>query len=469
MKTRSSPGRRGSESRVPAGETAGTGGGVRRPRTRFGVWMARPLFDFHVITGVTVVLLTIGLMMVLSSSSVVAYLNTGSPYSMFMPQVIYALIGCVIFVIVVRVPTEWLRRVAVPGLVLLCVLLVLVLFLGEEQMGSRAWFTFSGFSFQPSELGKVALALWAAHLIATFTAARVEIDRALPALATVSVLMLGLVVLQKDLGMMIILGIIFMSALWFGGVNIRWVSGIAAGAVAAALILGFTAGYRSDRIQAFLNPSRDPQGLNYQSNQAKFALANGGFFGTGLGQSDAKWSYLPQSYNDFIFAVIGEETGLIGALSVLGLFAAVLAVGMRISRRQRDPFLKVLVAVATTWIVAQAFINIACVVGLLPVTGLQLPLISAGGTSMLSTMVMFGLIAHAALREPEAVASLSNGPRNLSVRVFGAPRAPVRRSPAPRYVHKSDESRTTRPRAARRAETRRTADVRRSQRRSHSS
>lgn len=430
-----------------------------RPRTRFGVWMTRPLYDFHIITGITFVLLTIGLMMVLSSSSVVAYLNTGSPYSLFLPQVIYATLGVVIFVAVVRMPTEWIRAAAVPALVVFSVLLILVLFVGEEQMGAKAWFAIGGFSFQPSEFTRVALAVWASHLIATFTAARIEIDRALPGLAAVSVVLLALVVLQRDLGMMIILGIIFMSALWYGGFNIRWFFGIAAGAVTAALILGLTAGYRSDRIQAFLSPDHDPQGLNYQSRQAMFALANGGFFGTGLGQSDAKWSYLPQAYNDFIFAVVGEELGLVGALGVIALFAAVAMIGMRISRRATDPFLKVLIAVATTWIVAQAAINIGCVIGLLPVTGLQLPLISAGGTSMLSTMAMFGLIAHAAFREPEAMASLRTGHRKPSARVFGVPREPVRRSPTARYVRRAGHD--PKPRQVRRAEVRRTADSRR--------
>lgn len=424
--------------------------------------MTRPLYDFHIIAGITFVLLTIGLMMVLSSSSVVAYLNTGSPYSLFLPQVIYAILGVAIFVAVVRIPTEWIRVAAVPALVVFGVLLIVVLFVGEEQMGARAWFAVGGFSFQPSEFTRVALAVWAAHLIATFTAARVQIDRALPALAAVSVVILALVVLQRDLGMMIILGIIFMSALWYGGFNIKWFFSIAAGAVVAALILGLTAGYRSDRIQAFMSPDHDPQGLNYQSNQAKFALANGGFFGTGLGQSDAKWSYLPQAYNDFIFAVVGEELGVVGALGVIALFAAVAMIGMRISRRATDPFLKVLVAVATTWIVAQAAINIGCVIGLLPVTGLQLPLISAGGTSMLSTMAMFGLIAHAAFREPEAIASLRNSPRKLTARVFGVPREPVRRTSVPRYVRRADQH-DPKPRQVRRAEVRRTAEPRRAE------
>ncbi|MGW4019429.1 FtsW/RodA/SpoVE family cell cycle protein [Rhodococcus ruber] len=219
-----------------------------------------------------------------------------------------------------------------------------------------------------------------------------------------------------------------------------------------------TVGYRSDRIRAFLNPDADPQGINYQATQARYALANGGLFGQGLGQSNSKWSYLPQAYNDFIFAIIGEELGAVGALLVIGLFAAVLWVGLRVALRSTDPFLRMLSAVATMWIVLQAFINIAYVVGLLPVTGLQLPLISAGGTSMLTTLLMFGLIAHAAYREPEARVSLdsSTSPR-LVTRIFGRPRVgaaprpvrapkirrPARPDPTARGTH-SAESRTAR-------------------------
>lgn len=169
--------------------------------------------------------------------------------------------------------------------------------------------------------------------------------------------------------------------------------------------------------------------MNFQSTQAKYALANGGIFGRGLGQSDAKWSYLPQAHNDFIFAVIGEELGLVGALIVVALFAAVLIVGLRIAKRSTDPFLKVMTATATTLIVVQAFINIAYVVGLIPVTGLQLPLISAGGTSMITTLLMFGLIAHAAFREPEAVASAESSGRGWIPLVFGKPRFGIAKKP----------------------------------------
>lgn len=387
------------------------------------MWLSLPLFDFHVILSVTALLVTVGLTMVLSSSSVESYVSSGSPYARFVPQAMYAAIGVVAFVVIVRMNTQRIRALAPWLLGIAGVLLVLVLIpgIGVEQMGARSWFVVAGISFQPSEFAKVALVIWCAHLLATYLAAGVDVNTALKPLAVVSVIVMALVVLQRDLGTMITIGIILMSVLWFGGFRTRYVVSISVAGIGASVVLGLTAGYRSDRIKAFMNPELDPQGLNYQTIQAKYALANGGLFGKGLGQSDAKWSYLPQSHNDFIFAVIGEELGFIGAGLLIGLFAVVLLIGMRISQRSTDPFLRILAAASTTWIVLQAFINIAYVVGLVPVTGLQLPLISAGGTSMITTMMMFGFIAHAALREPEALVSLHNGGGRWMQAVFGRP------------------------------------------------
>src|SRR6185295_1029788 len=153
----------------------------------------------------------------------------------------------------------------------------------------------------------------------------------------------------------------------------------------------------------------DSQGSGYQARQARFALANGGFFGDGLGQGTAKWNYLPNAHNDFIFAIIGEELGLIGAVGLLGLFGLFAYTGMRIARRSVDPFLRLLTATTTLWVIGQSFINVGYVIGLLPVTGIQLPLISAGGTSTATTLFMIGVVANAARHEPDAVATLRAG------------------------------------------------------------
>ena len=180
-------------------------------------------------------------------------------------------------------------------------------------------------------------------------------------------------------------------------------------AVASAAILAVSEGYRSDRVMSWLNPGADSQGSGYQAKQARFALANGGVFGDGLGQGTAKWNYLPNAHNDFIFAIIGEELGFVGAAGLLCLFGLFAYTGMRIARRSADPFLRLLTATATMWVLGQAFINVGYVIGLLPVTGLQLPLISAGGTSTATTLLIIGVIANAARHEPEAVAALRAG------------------------------------------------------------
>jgi cell division protein FtsW len=228
-------------------------------------------------------------------------------------------------------------------------------------------------------------------------------------LVPAAVVALALVVAQPDLGQTVSLGIILLGLLWYAGLPLRvFVSSLAAVFVAGA-VLAMSAGYRSDRVRSWLDPENDPQDTGYQARQAKFALAHGGIFGDGLGQGVAKWNYLPNAHNDFIFAIIGEELGLVGALGLLGLFGLFAYTGMRIARRSADPFLRLLTATTTFWVLGQAFINIGYVIGMLPVTGLQLPLISAGGTSTATTLFMIGIMANAARHEPEAVAALRAG------------------------------------------------------------
>ena len=208
-----------------------------------------------------------------------------------------------------------------------------------------------------------------------------------------------------------------------------FLSSLGAVAVSGA-ILAMSAGYRSDRVQSWLNPAADGQGSGYQARQARFALANGGVFGDGLGQGTAKWNYLPNAHNDFIFAIIGEELGFVGAVGLLCLFGLFAYTGMRIARRSADPFLRLLTATATLWICSQVFINVGYVVGLLPVTGLQLPLISAGGTSTATTLLMIGIMTNAARHEPQAIAALRSGrddPVNRLLRLpLPAPYVPTR-------------------------------------------
>jgi cell division protein FtsW len=250
---------------------------------------------------------------------------------------------------------------------------------------------------------------------------RASLREMLIPLVPAAVIALALIVAQPDLGQTVSMAIILLGLLWYGGLPLRvFVSSMFA-AVSAAAILAVSAGYRSDRVRSWLDPGADPQDSGYQAKQAKFALANGGFFGDGLGQGTAKYNYLPNAHNDFIFAIIGEELGFVGAFGLLCLFGLLAYTGMRVARRSADPFLRLLTATVTMWVLGQAFINVGYVVGLLPITGLQLPLISAGGTSTATTLFIMGMVANAARHEPEAVAALRAGREDRVNRLLRLP------------------------------------------------
>lgn len=400
---------------APAEKSAGqqAASAVRRvgPRTAFGAWLGRPMTSFHLIIAVTGLLTTLGLIMVLSASGVRSYGDDGSAWAIFGRQVLWTFVGLLACYFALRVPVQFIRRVAFSGYLITVVLLVLVLIpgIGKLANGSRKWFVIAGFSMQPSELAKIAFAIWGAHLLAARRMEQASLREMLVPLVPAAVVALALIVAQPDLGQTVSLGIILLAMLWYAGLPLRvFTSSLAAGLISAA-ILAMSAGYRSDRVRSWLHPELDPQDTGYQSRQAKFALANGGVFGDGLGQGIAKWNYLPNAHNDFIFAIVGEELGLVGACGLLALFGLFAYTGMRIARRSADPFLRLLTATTTMWVLGQAFTNVGYVLGLLPVTGIQLPLISAGGTATATTLFMIGLIANAARHEPDAVAALRAG------------------------------------------------------------
>ncbi|GAA2781246.1 putative lipid II flippase FtsW [Mycolicibacterium pallens] len=390
---------------------------------RFGAWLGRPMTSFHLIISVAALLVTLGLTMVLSASGVHSYDEDGSPWAIFGRQVMWTVLGLFACWVALRVPVNFLRRTAFASFAITIVMLVLVLIpgIGHESNGSRGWFVVAGLSMQPSELTKIAFAIWGAHLLATRRLERASLRELLIPLIPAAVVALVLIVAQPDLGQTVSLGIILLALLWYAGLPLKvFVSSLGA-AVAAAAVLAVSEGYRSDRVRSWLDPGADAQGSGYQARQAKFALANGGVFGDGLGQGTAKWNYLPNAHNDFIFAIIGEELGFVGAFGLLALFGLFAYTGMRIARRSADPFLRLLTASATMWVVGQVFINTGYVIGLLPVTGIQLPLISAGGTSTATTLFMIGLMANAARHEPDAVAALRAGSDDRMNRILRLP------------------------------------------------
>ncbi|WP_420810161.1 putative lipid II flippase FtsW [Halopolyspora algeriensis] len=430
---------------VTAGSATGTAGrnartgkpaGLRGLVTALTAWLTRPLASFHLLLAVFGLLTVFGLVMVLSASSVDSFNQAGSSYSVFVHQLVYCAVGLVGFYLALRAPVWLLRRFSHVLLALCLLLLVLVLTpLGATASGAQSWFVVAGVSFQPVEPAKVALALWGAHVLVTKRALLGQYRHLLVPVVPAALLMFTLVVLQPDLGSTAILGIVLLALLWFAGAPLRLFAVMALGAVTGGVLLAVTAGYRMDRVVSFLNPGADPLGNGYHALQALYALADGGLFGKGLGQGWSKWEYLPNAHNDFIFAVIGEELGFIGCAMVLALYGTTAYVGMRIAARNTDPWIRLVAATLTTWMVAQAAINIGYVVGLLPVTGLPLPLISSGGSSVLTTMVVFGLLANFARHEPEAIAALrSLGPGRIGTLLrlpTPAPyRPPARKRPA---------------------------------------
>jgi cell division protein FtsW len=396
---------------------------VGEPRTRFGAWLGRPMTSFHLIIAVAALLTTLGLIMVLSASGVRSYDDDGSAWTIFGRQVLWTIIGLFACYLALRLPVRFMRRMAFTGFATTIAMLVLVLVpgIGKEANGSRGWFVVAGFSMQPSELTKIAFAIWGAHLLAARRMERASLREMLIPLVPAAVIALALIVAQPDLGQTVSMSIILLGLLWYAGLPLRVFLSSLFAAIAAGAVLAVSAGYRSDRVRSWLDPGQDPQDSGYQARQAKYALANGGIFGDGLGQGTAKWNYLPNAHNDFIFAIIGEELGLVGALGLLGLFGLFAYTGMRIARRSADPFLRLLTATTTLWVIGQSFINVGYVIGLLPVTGIQLPLISAGGTSTATTLLMIGMMANAARHEPEAVAALRAGRDDRMTRILRLP------------------------------------------------
>ncbi len=399
-------------------------------------WLGRPLASFHLILAIFGLLTAIGLVMVASASPIVSLQqsahDSGTAYALFKKQLAFALLGLLVFWLGARIPLQRIR--ALSGFAVAGTILLLVAVLGIHT-NTRGFLPLGSLAFQPVELAKLALALWGAHVLVKKKALLHQYRHLLVPVVPVGLLMLTLVILQPDFGSTVTLGIVLLSLLWFIGAPIRLFVSIVLGAVGGAVALSVGALYRSARVTAFFHPDQDPKGLNYQVIEAKYALADGGLFGQGLGQGAAKYGYLPNVHTDFIFALIGEELGFVGCVLVIGLFVMLAITGMRIAMRNIDPWIKVVAGTLTTWLIAQAAINIACVLSLIPDTGIPLPMISYGGTSLVVTMLVFGLLANCARHEPESVAALrTQGPGKFG-RLMRLPapnvyQPPVRRKPA---------------------------------------
>ncbi|WP_368660812.1 FtsW/RodA/SpoVE family cell cycle protein [Amycolatopsis sp. Hca4] len=363
------------------------------------------LASFHVLLALAGILALVGVVMVLSASSVSSYdpRTGGGQYDLFFRHLTYLGLGAGVFWLALRLSLQRIRALASKAMAVALVLLVLVLTpLGAAGGGAQRWFVVAGQSVQPIEFAKLALVLWGAHVLVAKQHLLHRWRHLLVPVVPVTLLMFALVMAQPNLSGTVTLGVIVLGLLWFAGIPGRLFAALVSGAAAGFAVLAMSADYRLGRVLAFLSDSS----ASYQTTQALYALADGGVFGRGLGRGSANWGYLPGVENDFIFALVGEELGFVGCAAVIGLYAGVAIVGTRIARRVRDPWARLVAGTLTLLVVAQAAINIGYVVGLLPVTGVTLPLVSYGGSSLLVTAAMFGILANIARTEPEAAAAL---------------------------------------------------------------
>lgn len=369
----------------------GPRGGLRR------FWRALvdgPLVhSYYALAGSVLLLTGIGIMMVLSASAVESISVQESAYSYFLRQATYAGLGVVLMFGLSFVPTSWYRRGAT-ALLVLAVLLLLLVFtpLGQEINGNRNWIVVGGQSFQPSEAAKLAVSVWLATVLARQGDAVRDWRQALwPSALGFGVPAL-LVVLGDDVGTALVFALIYAAALFFAGAPLRLFAVAAAGAAALGAVAVAAAPHRVDRITGWLFGECGATDACYQADQGLNALASGGWWGVGLGQSRLKYNYVPEAHNDYIFSIIGEELGLLGTVLILALFAAMALAMARIILRARSRFVRIATACVVTWLVGQAFINIGMVTGVLPVIGVPLPFISYGGSSLLMSLAAVGVV-----------------------------------------------------------------------------
>ncbi|WP_165065076.1 putative lipid II flippase FtsW [Marisediminicola senii] len=392
---------------APSGTGSGSGSGSA------AIIAVKKLFvaetgNFYLLLGTTLFLVVFGLVMVLSSSSVTSYMESDDFFSGFARQGLFALLGVPIMLIASRMPTRFWRRWAGTAVGIGVTLQLLVVFtgLGVSRGGNRNWLDLGGLSVQPSEITKVALTIWLAHIL-TLKADRINDLRqlAMP-IVPVAGVAIGLVLYGGDLGTAIILLMLVGGALFFAGVRLRFLLIPVVLAAVSVPLLALSSNSRGDRIDVWLDgcsSASDYAQFCWQTVHGWWALASGGLFGAGLGNSKAKWSWLPEADNDFIFAIIGEELGLLGAITVLVLFIVLAVTFSRIIRSNPDPFARITTSAVMVWIIGQAFINIAVVLGVLPVLGVPLPLISSGGSALVTTLFGIGIVLSFA-RERPAVA-----------------------------------------------------------------
>ena len=341
-------------------------------------------------------LLTVGLIMLYSASFAQSEYDTGyiSSTRYFQKQAVCAAIGLAAFFFFSRIPARVWFRLAWPMYALSIVLLLSVLAVGEEVNGARRWINVAGLQFQPSEIAKFTLILLFARLTRSFGSDAKKFRFGVLGFGAALLGILVPLALEKHLSAIMLMGMVAVVMMFVAGTRARWLLAGAGAAVVFVAVYVSVMGYAGDRITAWLHPESDPGDTGYQILQSLYAIGSGGLFGLGFGKSRQKYLYLPFQYNDYIFAVICEELGFVGALTIIALFCALILRGYWIALRARDRFSTVLAAGLVTLIAVQTVLNLCVVTNLLPSTGISLPFFSYGGTALAVNLGEMGIVAH---------------------------------------------------------------------------
>jgi cell division protein FtsW len=389
-----------------------------------GTGKSRNGSTYYLILGTTLALTAIGIMMVLSASSVEAIAAGESPYTAALKQGLFAGIGIFLMFMLSRINVVWLKRLAWPGIMLAYGLLGLVLLIGTTVNGNKNWIEVGPFfTLQPSEAAKLALALWMATVLAKKGRLLQRWQHAVIPVVPLALGIIGLVLAGNDLGTGMIIMMIMAAALFFAGVRLYLFGFAAIAGIAATAVMAMTSSNRMCRITSWWTGQScgDGTDANYQSTNGLYGLASGGWFGVGLGQSRQKYSWIPEAHNDFIFAIIGEELGLVGTVVVLILFAILGAAIYRVVVAQEDLFHRVLAGTIMVWLLGQATVNMAVVTGLVPVIGVPLPFISYGGSALLMSLCAIGVVL--------SLARVQMAPNLRPRKLLGPLRKPGRKKP----------------------------------------
>jgi cell division protein FtsW len=370
-----------------------------RSRTRTRLATRRTI---ALLLGSTAFLVGTGLIMVLSSSSISAFAEYGDSFRYFQRQIAYAVVGVLALLLTSRMRYSAWQRLATPLLAVTFVMLAVVLHpsAGIEAYGSSRWFQIGSVTVQPSEIAKLSLVLFAAAAITRKWERLDDLGHLAIPLLPVGILCCGMVMLQPDLGTTAILAASVFLMVFVAGVRLRYLSVAAIVGTAVGTGLIMSADYRRIRFLSFLHPWEDARNTGYQLAQSLIALGSGGWTGVGLGASRQKWQYVPNAHTDFIFSILGEELGLLGEMVVLVAYGALIYAGIRIAARATDVFGRLLAAGIVSWFGLQALINLGAVTGLLPITGVPLPFLSYGGSSLVVSLAAVGILVNIANAPP---------------------------------------------------------------------